>query len=582
MAVLSTTDDFVELLRKSGVLDETTLTEYLTKLRRSSFPTEVKALASALVRDGLLTHFQARQLLIGKWMGFTLGKYRVLEHLGDGGMGKVYLCEHLVMRRLVAVKVLPSRQLEQPGALERFHREARAVGALDHPNIVHAYDVDCVDRMHYLVMEFVDGSSLHDIVSKHGPLSPLRAAHYIRQAAQGLQHAHLAGWVHRDIKPGNILLDRQGVIKILDMGLARMFDDANDAITKNFDDNAVLGTADYLAPEQAVNSSDVDIRADIYSLGATFYFLLCGKAPFEEGKVAQKLLWHQMKPPTPLRDRNPQVPEGLAAIVDKMMAKDKTQRYQTPAEVVAALVPWTKTAIPPPASEELPRHCLAIRRRMQHDGGARTATDMDTSHQDADYLTLTDMSMALSRRADAAADANAQPVPISKWGIVIVATVFVLFGGSLAFWLAFFPTPPTPSASSARPGTSASATMHTTPPSTLLANQHNPDGVIDAAEAAKHVKKKCTVAMTVRATGVAKNGTTIFLNSETDFRSPMNFNVVMHKTTVDKFQKKGIPAPADYFKNKRIHVTGTIEEYDNKPQIVVTDPDQIQVVAKKD
>ena len=224
-----------------------------------------------LVRDGLLTHFQAEQFLQGKWRRFTIGKYKVLETLGAGGMGSVYLCEHKLMRRRVAVKVLPAAKAEDPAALERFYREARAVAALDHPNIVRAYDIDQDENLHFLVMEYVDGASLQEIVKKSGPLDVLRACHYIRQAAVGLQHAHEAGLVHRDIKPGNILVDRTGTVKILDMGLARFFHDEEDMLTKKYDEN-VLGTADYLAPEQALDSHGVDIRADIYSLGATFYF----------------------------------------------------------------------------------------------------------------------------------------------------------------------------------------------------------------------------------------------------------------------------------------------------------------------
>src|SRR5262249_6051605 len=155
------------------------------------------------------------------------------------------------------------------------------------------------------VMEYVDGSDLHGLIHKHGPLDTVRAAHYIAQTAHGLNHAHRAGWVHRDIKPGNLLLNRQGTVKILDMGLARLFHDQNDAITKNFDDGSVLGTIDYLSPEQAVNSHDVDHRTDIYSLGATFYYLLTGAPPFGDGNVAQKLVMHQLKDPAPVTDLRP-------------------------------------------------------------------------------------------------------------------------------------------------------------------------------------------------------------------------------------------------------------------------------------
>jgi serine/threonine protein kinase len=356
----STVTEFTELVFKSGVTDERRLTTYLDQLRATSaLPAEPLKMAEALVRDGLLTRFQAEQILQGKWKRFTIGKYKVLERLGAGGMGSVYLCEHMLMKRRVAVKVLPAAKAEDPAALERFYREARAVAALDHPNIVRAYDIDQDEKLHFLVMEHVDGASLQEIVKKSGPLGVLRAAHYMRQAALGLQHAHeAAGLVHRDIKPGNILVDRNGIVKILDMGLARFFHDEEDMLTRKYDEN-VLGTADYLAPEQALDSHGVDIRADIYSLGATFYFCLTGHPPFVEGSVAQKLIWHQTRQPRALRLERPETPEGLIAVVERMMAKDPGHRYQSPLEVAEALVPWTQTPIPPPPDEEMPQHCRA-------------------------------------------------------------------------------------------------------------------------------------------------------------------------------------------------------------------------------
>jgi serine/threonine protein kinase len=351
----TTAEEFIELAKKSGVVDEKRLNAALDKLRAGSgIPAEPGKLAGILVRDGVMTHFQADQFLHGRWRRFTIGKYKVLEKLGSGGMGHVYLCEHKFMRRRAAVKVLPVARAEDPSSLERFYREARAVAALDHPNIVRAYDIDHEDDLHFLVMEYVDGSSLQEIVKKHGPMDIARACHYIRQAAVGLQHAHKAGLIHRDIKPGNILVDRNGVVKVLDMGLARFFHDEDDVLTKKFEEN-VLGTADYLAPEQALDSHGVDIRADIYSLGATFYFILTGSTPFSEGTVAQKLIWHQTRQPKPVQTVRPEVPEELAAVIEKMMAKDPAQRYQTPAEAVEALTPFTQQPIPPPPEREMPR-----------------------------------------------------------------------------------------------------------------------------------------------------------------------------------------------------------------------------------
>jgi serine/threonine protein kinase len=359
MASPTSSEEYLDLVRKSGVVEEKRLNAHVDKLRAAGqLPAEPAKLAGVLVRDGILTHFQAEQIALGKWRRFTIGKYKVLERLGSGGMGSVYLCEHKLMRRRVAVKVLPTAKANDPSALERFYREARAVAALDHANIVHAYDIDQDENLHFLVMEYVDGASLQEIIKKTGPMSPLRAAHYIHQAAQGLEHAHAAGLVHRDIKPGNILVDRQGTVKVLDMGLARFFNDEEDILTKKYDEN-VLGTADYLAPEQALDSHGVDIRADIYSLGATFYYVLTGRTPFNEGTVAQKLIWHQTRQPKPIRTLRPEVPEGLAAIIDKMMSKEPGQRYQTPAALAEALAPWTQSPIEPPPEIEMPRLSLA-------------------------------------------------------------------------------------------------------------------------------------------------------------------------------------------------------------------------------
>ena len=355
MPAPTTVDEFLDLIRKSAVLEEARLAGYVRKLKAApNTPKELNAYAGLFVRDGYLTYFQAEQFLQGRWKRFTIGKYKVLERIGAGGMGQVFLCEHKLMRRRVAVKVLPTAKASDPSALERFYREARAVAALDHPNIVRAYDIDQDDNLHFLVMEYVDGSSLQDIVRKTGPMDVTRACHYIYWSAIGLQNAHEGGLIHRDIKPGNILVDRQGVVKILDLGLARFFNDDEDALTRKYDEN-VLGTADYLAPEQAIDSHTVDGRADIYSLGATFYYMLGGSPPFTEGSVAQKLLWHQTRMPKSIRDLRPEVPQTLARVIEKMMAKKAEDRYQTPALLAEALLPLTQTPIPPPPDDEMPQ-----------------------------------------------------------------------------------------------------------------------------------------------------------------------------------------------------------------------------------
>ncbi len=353
----ATADELIDFVTKSGLVEPARLQVALTPLVSDpAWPPTPAELAARLVRDGLLTDFQTEQLLQGKFKRFFIGKYKILERIGRGGMANVFLCEHRLMRRRVAVKVLPAAKSQDPAALERFYREARAVAALDHPNLVRAYDIDQDDQLHFLVMEYVDGANFYDLVKRAGPLDVERAAHYISAAAVGLEHAREMGLVHRDIKPGNLLVDRSGTVKILDLGLALFFtaNDEDDQLTKKYDEN-VLGTADYLSPEQAVDSHAVDIRADIYSLGGTLYFLLAGHPPFPEGTITQKLIAHQFREPKPITELRPDVPSEFAAVLSKMMSKDPAGRYQTPAEVIEALKPWTDGPVPAPTEAEVPR-----------------------------------------------------------------------------------------------------------------------------------------------------------------------------------------------------------------------------------
>jgi tRNA A-37 threonylcarbamoyl transferase component Bud32 len=371
MSVPSSVEELLQLIRKSGMVDEQKLGAYLQKRQFArGLPGDPRQFADGMVRDGVLTHFQSEQFLLGKWRGFTIGKFKLLERVGVGGMGQVFLCEHMFMRKRVAVKVLPPAKADQPAALGRFYREARAAGGLDHPNIVRTHDIDQDGNLHFIVMDYVDGPNLLDVVKKFGPMDLRRAASYARQAALGLDCAFRNHLIHRDIKPGNILIDRKGTAKILDMGLARFLNDAADQLTVKYDDKVVLGTADYVAPEQVANSHSVDIRADIYALGATLYFLLAGHPPFPVGSVSQKLLWHRTKDPTPIRQIRPEVPDALAALVGKMMAKDPKARYQTPAQVAAELEQFLTEPVPPPSEEEMPALSAAAAEGMGQEAGA--------------------------------------------------------------------------------------------------------------------------------------------------------------------------------------------------------------------
>ena len=304
---------------------------------------DAKRFAQFLMEQKEISRWQAENLLKGKHKGFRLGKYKLISLLGKGGMSSVYLAEHTVMKRRVAIKVLPHKKVNDASYLGRFHREAQAVASLDHPNIVRAYDVDAETdgsmEIHFLVMEYVEGMSLQELIAKKGTLDPKEAADFIRQAAEGLEHAHAAGLVHRDIKPGNLLVDKSGVVKLLDLGLARFFNDEENSLTVEHDEK-VLGTADYLAPEQAVDSHTVDHRADLYALGCTLYFLLSGEPPFNEGSLAQRLIAHQTKEPKPLTAHRDDIPESLVALVTRLMAKKPEDRPATAAEAAELFASW--------------------------------------------------------------------------------------------------------------------------------------------------------------------------------------------------------------------------------------------------
>lgn len=372
----SSGEAFIGLLRKSQLIDESKLDEALASLDDPT-SADPKDIAQAFINMGLLTRFQVRLLLQGKWRGFFIaGKYRLLDMLGEGGMGKVYLCEHKRMQRLVAIKVLPVRMANDEAARERFDREARAIASLNHSNIVQAYDIDSNDGMHYIVMEFVDGVSLQALVALHGPLTVSRAVYYLAQAAEGLQHGHEMGLVHRDIKPANLLLGRDGVVRVLDYGLARFFDNRGDDFTRRHEGNSIIGTADYLAPEQAIDCSDVDVRADIYALGCTAYYLLTGQPPYgKEIPTHTKLLLHQSKDPTSIRLLRPDLDPALCEVIRKMIAKSTKDRFQEPKEIIEALRPWLNQPVPPPTDDEIPmRDALTASRALTGNSTARIGT----------------------------------------------------------------------------------------------------------------------------------------------------------------------------------------------------------------
>ena len=328
--------DFLQHLAASGVLTP----EDMAAAQRDLEPTAVTAeeLARRLVKAGLLTKFQAQRIYQGRSEGLLLGDYVLVEPIGAGGMGQVFLAEHRRMRRRVALKMLPPAVAHDAMTRQRFEREVQAAARLSHPNIVTAFDASEANGVHYLVMEYVSGTDLSKRVRTQGPLSLTQSLDFVRQAARGLRYAHQQGIIHRDIKPSNMLVDDNGTIKILDMGLAR-FDTPGEnagqgALTET---GTMMGTVDYMAPEQAVDTRQADARSDIYSLGCVLFYLLTGRQPYPGDTIIKKVLAHREHPVPSLRDLHPEIPASVDALFHRMIAKDPTERFQSMDEVIDAI-----------------------------------------------------------------------------------------------------------------------------------------------------------------------------------------------------------------------------------------------------
>ncbi len=326
----------IKQLSESSIISQGKLDNFLPP---RAHPKTVEELVTQLVKQNHLTPFQAQQVKLGKAKALILGNYTILDVIGAGGMGQVFKAEHRRMERIVALKMLPPAMSKNASALARFQREVKAAARLRHTNIVGADDADEANGSHFLVMEYVEGRDLSAYVKKLGPFSVDKAVNYTLQAARGLEFAHAEGVIHRDIKPGNLLLDKKGVVKILDMGLARIDVAPGDvaAQAELTGTGAVMGTVDYMAPEQGINTHDVDARADIYSLGCTLHYLLLGKPVYDGQTVGAKFLAHHRKPIPNLTELHSEVPAEINAIFQKMVAKQPEDRYQSMTEVIADL-----------------------------------------------------------------------------------------------------------------------------------------------------------------------------------------------------------------------------------------------------
>ncbi len=296
-----------------------------------------QAVADVLVERGTLTRFQATQMLAGR-RKLTLGQYRILDVLGQGGMGQVFRAEHAMMGREVAVKVLP-RAKSTPDTEAAFRREIRMLGRLDHPNLVRALDAGHDGKVYYLVTELVDGVDLRKQVLKYGTLDEVAAAAVVSQVARGLAYAHTEGLVHRDVKPGNILVTPAGRAKLLDVGLAGSVLESESTRL-----GRVVGTMDYMAPEQIRSPDTVGPAADVYGLGCTLYFVLAGQVPFPGGTRQDKARRQLTETPAPIQKFAPGVSDAFCRVVEAMMDKDPVQRIGTADAVIEWLRPWTPDA----------------------------------------------------------------------------------------------------------------------------------------------------------------------------------------------------------------------------------------------
>ncbi len=378
---------FRETAIASGLITEDQLHDAVVEVRESKSgnakqDVSDKRLAQRLVKNNIVTAYQADQLMTGRTK-LNLGPYIITDWIGQGGMGQVFKCVHEMLGRESAIKVLPLHKTT-PEAIENFRREIRAQAKLDHANLVRAFDAGEDGNVHYLVVEYVPGTDLRRLVRTKGRLSVQQAANIVKQAAEGLMHAHEKNLIHRDIKPGNILVTPGGIAKVSDLGLAFYLNDPNDPRV-----GKIVGTADYLSPEQIRAPLSVTSLSDIYSLGCTLYYSITGKVPFPGGTPKSKAQRHLNETPWHPRRFNDEVSDDFVDLIGDMMEKNPAERIQTAAEVAERLLPW--------ASDNSPLLTEDMDERERWTSAPNHAVDMQDTDPNLDVA-----EMAMTELSDAA------------------------------------------------------------------------------------------------------------------------------------------------------------------------------------
>jgi len=349
--------DLVSVIRSSGILTDRQLGEIRTKVLRGEYPVEPIALAERLVEDEVLTVYQARRFLSNKPHGLLVGRYIIMDRIGSGSMGRVYKAHHQMMDRVVALKIIAPEIAMNEKVVARFQREMKLVGRLDHPNVVRAFDADQINKVLFIVMEYVPGASLGDRLKK-GPIPALEMFDYAAQAALGLAHAHDQGMVHRDIKPSNMLLTEDRKIKILDLGLGVLMEGDTNATFATADGIAV-GTVDYMSPEQALGK-EVDGRSDLFSLGCAMFHLMTGRLAFPGDSPIDRLGGRISTRPVPITNYLPDLPASAARVLDRMMATKPQDRFSSAREAADALQSMIRPRTRPAGSSR-PAPATAVR-----------------------------------------------------------------------------------------------------------------------------------------------------------------------------------------------------------------------------